>query len=91
MNLAKVIRRHEQGDCVTMIGQFAGISQTQTGKPFVKWRTDTRLALNLVRTGLVHARLTNRQIGITGEGYNVAEFHYEATDLGRIFSWWLEK
>ena len=55
------------------------------------FKVDTRLALNLVRTGLVHAILTNRQIGMIGEGYNVAEFHYEATELGQIFRWWLEK
>jgi hypothetical protein len=45
------------------------------------------LASNLVRTGLVFAKLTNHEVGIRGEDYHVVgEFTYEATDLGRTFS-----
>lgn len=49
---------------------------------------DSYLASNLIRTGLVHAKLKNHGVGIYGEDYHVVgEFIYEATDLGRTFDW----
>lgn len=52
---------------------------------------DNYLATNLVRTGLVYAKLTNREASIRGgeSYYAVGEFNYEATDLGQRFSYLL--
>jgi hypothetical protein len=53
MDFAKVIRSRKQRDCVPVIFQFAGISQTQTSKAFVEMSHGQIGAFNIRRIDFV--------------------------------------